>query len=101
MNAHVLTLKRQPAVVDGINIAVRKLHIYKSVASFANVSDAPTVTSEGEEYLQDVTWSELTSANSQDANIRQLQLIRLMNGIQDEDAFVAHLQSPPRLYPVF
>lgn len=101
MNTFVLTLKRQPAVVDGKTIVVRKLWIQKTPATAESLLAAPDLVQGQDEYLRDVTWEELLGTDSPDFSVKLLQGIRLMHGISDEDAMVEFLQHPPRIYPVY
>lgn len=100
MNTRVITLKRQPAVVNDVIIVTRKLHLYSTEAS-VNAELVPTLVPDTDEYLCDVTWEEITSpVNSSDFKVLQLQFIARVHQMSDPDQLVAHLQNPPRIYPV-
>lgn len=86
----ILKLARQPAVNEqGHAIVTRKVFLRAVEGQTDEVFGYTT-----EEVL-------FGSEPIEDINIRILRLIIAENQLADVDALVAHLQNPPRLYPVF
>lgn len=85
----ILKLARQAAVNEqGQPIVVRKVFLR-------------AVEGQTDEVIGYVTEDELFGNTPvEDVNIRILRLIIFENQLADVDALVAHMENPPRLYPV-